>query len=448
MSSKLDNRAKMRVKYAAQLFSKSVEAVLKLIDEEKRQAGLQPAGHLVTAQFVGFMDKLFDSVNGYTMFPSNGKPLFSVLRENSGHLEFWEEAKAKINSWRLFTKTIDKKTGLLVLRATGRATVQDGWIHTLNSLRCLWEDLHANYDFTSLSLRRLNQDALENFFAQIRLAGQWSQNPTVTQFISAVKTALVDCLTNSKVRGSNCELDDLTFLASLNALLGGKRGTTNDNEEGFVDNFDYSPLSEEADPSSGAVEAIPTLGERLSKHSLVYVSGFIAKGLLRKSDCSSCRRCIRTDTIDESHLFIRLKEYDPSSPRLVLPSKELTYSVSHAKNLYETFIRPTIHVSNIRKRFFGFLCREVDFSWLCQEHHLENLKLFCKLFCKVVFHSECKRLNKGGMWKHLSASNARMMSRFLQRKRLGGGKRRNQMSQQQRKTQQFKRPHHSVGNQR
>ena len=237
----------------------------------------------------------------------------------------------------------------------------------------------------------------------------------------------------------------MTFLASLDALIGGKRGTTDENEVDYVDNFDYSPLKEEADPHSSATKAIPTLGERLSKHSLVYVSGFIAKGLLRKSDCSTCRRCIQTDAIDESHLFITLKEYDPDRPRLVLPSKELTHSVKHAKNLYETFIRPTLHVANIRKRFFGFLKREVDFSWLCREHHLETMKLFCKLFCKVVYHSECRRLNKGGMWKHLSASNARMMSRFLQRRRFGGGKQRSQTNRRQEKTQQNNQRNKSAG---
>ena len=183
---------------------------------------------------------------------------------------------------------------------------QDAWIQTLNGIEALWKDLRDNYHFEFLILRRLNQDALENFFAQIRLCGQWSDNPTVPQFISALKTALVDLLTKMNIRGANCEIDDLTFLASLNALVdsdakSSKRDETSDYE--FVDTFDYSTIIHR-EQSNGDD---PTESETLADQSLVYVSGYLARHMLKHSGCSTCRQSIRTDIADESHLFMQLK---------------------------------------------------------------------------------------------------------------------------------------------
>jgi len=103
-------KAKMRVKYAAQLFSNSVKAALLVLERYRRKKGLPSGGHANTAQFVGFMDKLFDSVNGYTKHPLRGKPYYRYLTDESGHFEFWAKAKEEIKSWRFRFKKMGPKT--------------------------------------------------------------------------------------------------------------------------------------------------------------------------------------------------------------------------------------------------------------------------------------------------------------------------------------------------
>lgn len=38
------------------------------------------------------MDKVFDSVNGSTLYPKNGKELRCAIRSGSPHIQFWNEA--------------------------------------------------------------------------------------------------------------------------------------------------------------------------------------------------------------------------------------------------------------------------------------------------------------------------------------------------------------------
>ncbi len=52
---------------------------------------LEPAA-VTTADFVLFLDKLFDSLNGFLTTPTEDKDLYTVIRENSKHHTFWVDA--------------------------------------------------------------------------------------------------------------------------------------------------------------------------------------------------------------------------------------------------------------------------------------------------------------------------------------------------------------------
>ncbi|KAG8174818.1 hypothetical protein JTE90_002579 [Oedothorax gibbosus] len=95
---------KLNVKLAAQVLSNSVAAALCLY----QSTGLlgSTVGH--TAEFVGKMDKLFDSLNSRTKFSS--KPLGGALTDTSGHLEFWQSSAKFIQSW-WFQNPVTKKNG-------------------------------------------------------------------------------------------------------------------------------------------------------------------------------------------------------------------------------------------------------------------------------------------------------------------------------------------------
>lgn len=84
---------------------------------------------------------------------------------------------------------------------------QQGWIWSLNAVEQLWRNLcckHSN--IKTLSTRRLQQYLLEHLFGTIRRNCGANTNPTVEQFIAALKTAIMSNLTH--LSSGNCEYDE------------------------------------------------------------------------------------------------------------------------------------------------------------------------------------------------------------------------------------------------
>ncbi|RZC38170.1 hypothetical protein BDFB_009522, partial [Asbolus verrucosus] len=106
-----------------------------------------------TANFLLFVDRLFESVSGSLITPAGGKLLKRTVQSNSPHCAFWMEAIQVL-------KTIKyRKNG-------GREYVPPiitNWIVTLDGLLNLWRKLQV-VRFEFLLTRNLNQDAIEKLF--------------------------------------------------------------------------------------------------------------------------------------------------------------------------------------------------------------------------------------------------------------------------------------------
>ncbi|KAF2885468.1 hypothetical protein ILUMI_20696, partial [Ignelater luminosus] len=92
-------RHKMKVKYATQVFSRSVHAELQfasLCNVMKAQD---------TVEVVTAIDKLFSSLNGVR---NSARPLNGPITDKSGHFEFWEE----INPFLFVIKKQDRRRHL------------------------------------------------------------------------------------------------------------------------------------------------------------------------------------------------------------------------------------------------------------------------------------------------------------------------------------------------
>lgn len=194
------NSDKMKVKTAAQLLSRRVAAALKMV--HKWSNGRAIPGSLATAAFIYFVDQLFDSFNGPGKGRS-GKPLKTNLSDKSAHFEFWEEAERQLKKWYF--------KGSTRIFAFHR-----GWLENITAVKGLWGDLKDDLKFEFLNLRRLNQDPLENLFSVIK---QNHKIPTVPQFISGLKTAIITNLKNSGIVGANCEDDEGSLLSDLNVFF-------------------------------------------------------------------------------------------------------------------------------------------------------------------------------------------------------------------------------------
>jgi hypothetical protein len=126
----------------------------------------------------------------------------------------------------------------------------------------------------------LNQDPIENVFAVIRQCGAGNIKPNCFQFISCLKTTVLNNLSSNKSYNENCEKDEGRILDNLREFLSQNlmsplHTTVADSQDelmnfqvpvfnrnnAFSDNFDYQ--------------------------SLTYVCGFLINKLKRKFNCEN-----------------------------------------------------------------------------------------------------------------------------------------------------------------
>lgn len=196
----------MKVKYAMQVLSHSVANFIdvlltfhKGIVQTKHGTINMPKAATITADTIFLFDELFDSFNG-----KKGQGLSSIITQNSGHLEFWQEALHKLKQMEF----VDAKTHKSLNRNKPKCLTN--WIRTIEGAKILWEILQKN-GFKSLNLKHLNQDPIENLFSQIRDHGHRNVNPTPYLFGTAFKALLTCNLTSKHSMSANCEKDKEDF---------------------------------------------------------------------------------------------------------------------------------------------------------------------------------------------------------------------------------------------
>ncbi|XP_074026877.1 uncharacterized protein [Leptinotarsa decemlineata] len=139
-----------------------------------------PAEAEHTADFILFLDELFDSLNVSRKSKPEAKRL---LTSNSGHSKFWKEALPLITRMRYFSLQKNK----FILPPTLKN------LHfTLRGFLYLKNILLTKFDFKYILTAAFNQDALENFFSYIRNHGVTNTKPDVSHFISSFKTLLAN----------------------------------------------------------------------------------------------------------------------------------------------------------------------------------------------------------------------------------------------------------------
>jgi len=160
-----------------------------------------------TSDILHFLNDLFDSFNG-----KEGQGLSSIISENSGHIQFWQQACKKLINMRFVekdTRKIPRKNAPKCLK---------NWIWTIKNAKDIWNILHTN-NFKSFNLKFLNQDVLENFFSQIRSNGCANTNPSPAQFEGAFKSLLVCNYTSKHSIGANCEENNEGHTFALSTLM-------------------------------------------------------------------------------------------------------------------------------------------------------------------------------------------------------------------------------------
>lgn len=160
-----------------------------------------------TADLLMFFDDLFDSVNSSYSEIRNGKIYRAAVKPTSPHHKFWNEALKILKTMKF-------------VNANNQGVVPSlsSWIKTIENFKYLIRHLHSK-GITSVLLRNINQDALENFFGSIRAHGCSNIMPNSSAFESAFKTLLINNISSPHSVGANCEKDSGYCLQSLKKYL-------------------------------------------------------------------------------------------------------------------------------------------------------------------------------------------------------------------------------------
>lgn len=327
---------------------------------------------MATATFLLLCDELFDSLNGTLHRRDRCKVLKGPVTSSSPHFQFWEAA----------IKSID---GLKFLNCDKRPASQYGWLATIRAVRMLW-NVVTKEGFHHLETRNLNQDPVENFFGIIRQNCGQNHHPNVPQFVSALKTALIDGFSAPSTR-QNCEMDEGNFLSNLRSFL----------EKGLG-----SSGSERDNPSDMSTIAYSKIQDRffqtsmggLRVQSIAYVSSYICQRLLKDLKCNDCKLTLTSDYLSSCHILTSFNDAADESGQFPLPSEEMVSAMVQGTNILENVMPDVAHKDKVCQQLSNEILHSVDFSFLKCLPHKEKLKQDMSLFLSQIFvYRYCKNLN-------------------------------------------------------
>ena len=190
---------------------------------------------------------------------------------------------------------------------------QNGWITTIASVQHVWKTLRSA-GFHYLETRSLNQDPLENTFGVIRLHCGSNNNPTVGQFVDVLKTSIINGLVYKGLCNANCEGDDTGLLDNLHSLL---KESSASQPNPSTSHGSACHIAEQVQ------QEVNDEGVDLSR--VAYVSGFVAKHVLRAVRCDDCKTCLTSSVMLSTNAFIYFKEYKDNRVHGGLVVKALRY---------------------------------------------------------------------------------------------------------------------------
>ncbi|KAI4462935.1 thap domain [Holotrichia oblita] len=355
---------KMKVSVAAQIFSHSLSASMRAL--ARLGAVSLPKSCVDTADFLLFVDKLFDSVNGSAIKPPFGKGLYCAITKDSEHLEFWHRALPVLQS--------------IVYVGKGKEFVPpsvSNWITTIRGLMYIWGNLSNSLTF--LCPRNFNQDPVENFFGSIRSHVARNVNPTPSFFAASFKSILVNNFMSAHSPGSNCE---------------------EDNSEGALDNL-RSFLErnvEEAEESATRVD-IPTEvcemempeADSIVRNVHAYIAGYMVRKLRKNTNrCTMCISYLSSKEASPDHILIEAREYAPS--KLYRANSMFMKTFTQSLHILSNLLPKICYKPNIKQSCKLALQSVVHFPGICDVHNLKDI--FTKNVVDFFVHTWIKNINR------------------------------------------------------
>ncbi|CAK1587697.1 unnamed protein product, partial [Parnassius mnemosyne] len=311
--SKID---KSKFIFATQIFSSSVSVCMGYVASE--EVGILPKECQETAKILMLFDKLFDSLNGSLAQREKSyyeKPLLRAVTPTSRHYLLWKEAKILLSGMKFVNKTKQVKN----------VSLMRNWISTIEGIELLTRILLNKYGITSVYMRNLNQDPLENFFAQIRYVCG-NIYPTANRFSIAFTSLLIKNANKTKSPENNFATENCKNLIFLkfNKKIPSPYATEINRKHL---NIDYTLA--DAEKQSPPVNS-----------SSNYVAGYLYKKAQQKI-YKSCRKCNEVMTSKTQCKYISFRRY--GKRWFCYPSVELVEIVSKLQAICRTVLFDEIH---------------------------------------------------------------------------------------------------------
>ncbi|KPJ07793.1 Transposable element P transposase [Papilio machaon] len=373
-----DKIPRMKVKYAAQVFSQRLSAAIKFCTRN----GVLPNECNDTADLLYLIDRLFDSFNGHS-YKDEGKKFRTCFKNGSPHLKLWEQVLPSLRSMGFETK---KKDGSIKYVKIPSVT---NFISNINTFKDMWSFINKHYKITSILTRNLNQDPLENFFCKVRSNGIRNVNPTCDQFINAYKTLLINNFATPHSVNANCEEDNDIILQSMEQFLTGGTACAYDSIENIQINVLMDELETPTEPSQKII------GDLISQETKKYVAGSVLKQARAKvfKNCPVCTDFLIAKQKQETS-FIYQRDYTKKS--LIYPSTEILEVMKDMFRLIskciqespESRLLPDVIKFNIEIGCNFFILNK------CKAHATTLKKFIISLTIKIVLYSWCMGVNK------------------------------------------------------
>lgn len=281
---------KMKVRLAAQVFSRSVADALNTLQYDLEDDEFE--GAHATARFCRQINDIFDVLNSRKR--CNG----TLTDKNAITIENIEEVKVIAAAHEQYLRGLRLK-GIPVID-TSRKTDFLGFIICLRGVIKVAEYLFAGNRMTYLLTYKLSQDHLETFFSCIRRCGGFNNNPAVRQFKSAYKKLLIHANVYIPLTG-NCQAKDESSVLSKNYI-----------PASYDDSTFHTAITDDTHKvfheTNCNVQHCSTIFNEYIDDVISYISGSVVRSIARKVKCNVCLQALKASTDEEPHSMLQVRK--------------------------------------------------------------------------------------------------------------------------------------------
>ena len=370
---------KMRVKFAVQLLSNSMSAAIRTCIQTGQ---LQSNTSSNTADFIEFINHLFDCLNSRSLYSHN--PYLCALTDVGTVKNFL------IGASQYFTNLQKLKKGKLT-----QPPCFKGFTQTINGVLQFFEAEKSN-DIVFLMTNRLNQDRLENLFSIFRQKCGYNKNPTARTIRTSIRSNCIFSLCTSK--GTNCETTQdvnpviIDPVRPLNKINFNSSKLSSDSDTECNSNLSLCFLSSDED----SVNTDNNTDVTLEDCSVTYFAGYLGYKCMKKFNCNHCQLELFTNKNlnDKKQLFLLNKNYISinNESGLKAPSNNFNNVINKILNIFENNYENYLNKKKIRFQLTERVKNnKTVIKWLdesmkiCIEHKMYIIEqlLICKIFNKT-----------------------------------------------------------------